>query len=444
MLASLQIKNFKSYDDATLYFAPLTFFVGANASGKSNALEAIRLLNWLAVGMRLEDIEQAIKKDDSHIRGTIRDLFKDPAKPITFVCRLAQSEEPDWNTLTLNIGYREGRLCFEREELGIDGGASLYCTEKKQKAGSFDSYPDLVSVSCNNIDAKETKTHILCSNQRPVFYQLESPSQFPCDSNATFVIVAVCRTFRIHLRNIFFLSPNPHTMRGYALSGDRLIKEDGSNISSVVSSLCKDNTTKQALLEFVRSVPEQDIKDISFIRTERDDVMLRISESFGKKTKEVDAPLLSDGTLRVLCIGALLLGAVKKSLLLIEEVDNGIHPSRVAILLQQISAIALRRKLQVLISTHNPALLDAIRDTDLENVICCYRDPEKGDSRITRLTDIRRFPELMVQDSLGGLVTKRKLDFLLKDKRSDKERLESSLTWLKELQEATKDGYLPH
>lgn len=59
MLASLQIQNFKSYEDATLYFTPLTFFVGANASGKSNALEALRLLNWLAGGMRLKDIEQA-------------------------------------------------------------------------------------------------------------------------------------------------------------------------------------------------------------------------------------------------------------------------------------------------------------------------------------------------------------------------------------------------
>lgn len=50
MLASLQIQNFKSYEDATLYFTPLTFFVGANASGKSNALETLRLLNWLAGG----------------------------------------------------------------------------------------------------------------------------------------------------------------------------------------------------------------------------------------------------------------------------------------------------------------------------------------------------------------------------------------------------------
>ena len=56
MLTSLTLRNFKSYQEATLSLAPITFLIGANASGKSNALEAIRLLSWLAKGSRLDDI----------------------------------------------------------------------------------------------------------------------------------------------------------------------------------------------------------------------------------------------------------------------------------------------------------------------------------------------------------------------------------------------------
>lgn len=445
MLASLQIQNFKSYEDATLYFTPLTFFVGANASGKSNALEALRLLNWLAGGMRLEDIEQAIKKDDSYIRGNIRDLFKDIAKPITFTCHLPQSEESNWNILTLKIGYKKDRLVFEEEKISNDAGLSLYHTENKHPSATFYGYPDLVSVSCNNLDSKKTRTSILCSNQRPAFYQFESPSLFHNDDkNSQFIIIAISRIFRMNLRNIFFLYPNTNTMRGYATSGDHQIKEDGSNLSSVLSTICKNSDVKRNLLEIIRSIPEQDIKDISFIKNDRNDVMLRIHEFFGKNNKKIDVPLLSDGTLRVLCIGAMLLSADKKSLIIIEEMDNGIHPSRVKSLLQKISEIALKRSLQILISTHNPALLDAVDDAELKNVICCYRDSEQGDSRITRLTDIRRFPELMAQDSLGQLVTNQKQDFFLKDKRSEEEYMASVLAWLKELREATKDGYLPH
>ena len=56
MLSSLVIKNFKSYVEAVIPLASITFLIGPNASGKSNALEAFRLLSWLARGMRLDAV----------------------------------------------------------------------------------------------------------------------------------------------------------------------------------------------------------------------------------------------------------------------------------------------------------------------------------------------------------------------------------------------------
>jgi AAA15 family ATPase/GTPase len=38
MLTELTLSNFKSYHHARLPLAPLTFLIGANASGKSNML----------------------------------------------------------------------------------------------------------------------------------------------------------------------------------------------------------------------------------------------------------------------------------------------------------------------------------------------------------------------------------------------------------------------
>ena len=48
MLESIYLKDFKSYRKATLPLVPLTLLIGANASGKSNAIEGLRLLSWLA------------------------------------------------------------------------------------------------------------------------------------------------------------------------------------------------------------------------------------------------------------------------------------------------------------------------------------------------------------------------------------------------------------
>ena len=71
---SITIKNFKSYKEATLPLAPLTLLIGANASGKSNAIEAFRFLSWVAGGERLSTLQNRVNDSDKIIRGTINDL----------------------------------------------------------------------------------------------------------------------------------------------------------------------------------------------------------------------------------------------------------------------------------------------------------------------------------------------------------------------------------
>ena len=75
--------------------------------------------------------------------------------------------------------------------------------------------------------------------------------------------------------------------------------------------------------------------------------MVRLHESFGDKERVVDAPLLSDGTLRVLSIAATLFSTRENGLVIIEEIDNGVHPSRAETLVSQILHIASTRNLHV-------------------------------------------------------------------------------------------------
>ena len=181
-------------------------------------------------------------------------------------------------------------------------------------------------------------------------------------------------TIRKNLRNIVFLDPRPSVMRDYTYAKDDDIKEDGANLSSVLYRICQTGENeKRKLLEFIRSLPEQDIIDIDFIKTERNDVMVRLVESFGNHERIIDTPLLSDGTLPVLAIGATLLSVPTDTFVIIEEIDNGVHPSRADNLVKQIKTIAEERQLQVLLTSHNPALLDALPDEYLGDVLCCYQ-----------------------------------------------------------------------
>lgn len=433
MLSSLIIKNFKSYVEAVIPLASMTFLIGPNASGKSNALEAFRLLSWLARGMRLDDIGRNIQNGDAHIRGRATDLFKDVTKALTIGCHL---DDPDlgWNKLQIKIGMSNEQLVLEGETISNSSEAlPLYHVEGLQS-----EHTDVLNVTYNNFKRGKNKPRIPCTNQQAIFYQLETPGRFlQKDTRAQKEIPAVTQRFREQLRNILFLDPNPVAMRDYSFAGDNELKEDGSNLSSVLAKLCKQEQMKQSLLDFIRSLPEQDITDISFITTERNDVMVRLHESFGNKEQKIDAPLLSDGTLRVLSVGAVLLSAPEKSLVVIEEVDNGIHPNRAEFLVRQIQNIVSLRGLRVLISSHNPALLDAVPDTALGDVLCCYRNPEDGSSRIVRLADMKRFPELVARGSLGQLMTSNRLEKFLKDTTSEEERKQEALSWLKQLRRET-------
>ncbi len=434
MLTSVTLRNFKSYREATLSLAPTTFLIGPNASGKSNALEAIRLLSFLAKGRRLDDIERDIQGSNAVIRGKSTDLYCYGQSNKSFTLGVHIEDAPsDWTDFEIEIGQPSDQLIVTEETITRWGEAiPLYKID-----GSPNPHTDEISVMYNNFKKGKNKPHIPCSNRLAIFYQLENPSRFKeSHTESQETIPAVTKVIRETLRNIVFLDPSPAAMRDYADAKDDDIKENGANLSSVLYSVCqKGETEKNKLLDFIRSLPEQDIIDIRFIITERNDVMVRLVESFGKHESQIDAPLLSDGTLRVLAIGATLLSAAPGTLVIIEEIDNGVHPSRADNLVKQIQKISTEKRLRVLITSHNPALLDAVPDNALGDVLCCYRDPQDGDSRIVRLADLERFPALIAQGPLGQLMTKQILDRFLKDNSTAEQRKLDALHWLEQLEQ---------
>ena len=70
-------------------------------------------------------------------------------------------------------------------------------------------------------------------------------------------------------------------------------------------------------------------------------------------------------------------------------------------------------------------------------MLCCYRNPENGSSRIVRLADMKRFPELVAQGSLGQLMTSNRLEKFLKDTTSEEKRKQAALSWLEQLSRET-------
>ena len=433
MLTAITLEDFKSYRQATLPLSALTVLIGANASGKSNVIEALRLLSWLAQGQKLSAIRFAVQSGDQVVRGKLEDLAYHRGESFGLG---AYTNATEWNQLSMRIGRRTDGLHITAETLTHTGASvPLYTMDQPSNGQGTDA-----GVAYNNFAKGGKKPRVTCTDQTAIFTQLTSPATFDAAHNTSRErIPPITKDLEQWLAAILFLDPVPAQMREYAFPSDRDLQGNGRNVSAVLFNLWGREEQAQnepyasnraAILSFIQSLPEQDIAGLSFLEEPRGGVMVQLTETFGGRADERDASLLSDGTLRVLAIAAAMLSAPEGSLVVIEEIDNGVHPSRAHHLLQQIQSIASQRNLRVLLSTHNPAMLDALPDSAVPDVVFCYRHPEDGASRLVRLADVPDYPELIAQGTLGHLMTSGALERFVKHHPTGEDRKQRALDWL--------------
>ncbi|MDD5090980.1 MAG: ATP-binding protein [Candidatus Wallbacteria bacterium] len=446
MLTAFKLQNFKSYNqEVRLPLGPLTVLIGANASGKSNIIEGLHFLSWLAQGHKLTSLQYNGNSQERIFRGRFDELGYQKNGWFAFRC---ETNGHEWNKFEMALENRSDGLHIAVEHITADGvTVDLYGIKQPSQGTGTD-----VGVEYNNFSRGRNKPVTTCSDQMAVFNQLDSPSCFDKDhKKSQEVIPKTVKEYQRILSDIIFLDPNPAKMREYSHPTDRRLLGDGTNLSSVLYALWgnedqQNQTTldfiqsqecaivnRNTILDFIRSLPEQDIESLSFLTGPKKEVMVQLTETFGGEKKIFDATLLSDGTLRVLAITAALLSAPEGSMVVIEEIDNGVHPSRAGHLMQQIQAVAEKRSLRVLLSTHNPALLDALPDSAVPDVVFCYRDPKDGASRLVRLRDVPHYPELICQGSLGHLMTEGILERFVKFQPNDEERKKQAEMWLQNM-----------
>ena len=174
---------------------------------------------------------------------------------------------------------------------------------------------------------------------------------------------------------------------------------------------------------YASKLPERDIRNVyaETVGKFKSDAMLYCEEDWIGEgdSHTIDARGMSDGTLRFLAILTALLTRPEKSLLVIEEIDNGLHPSRASMLLDMLRTIGKQRGVDILATTHNPALLDAMGTEMVPFITVAHRDRKTGHSVLVLLEDIKQLPKLLAQGTIGrlssrGLIEKslqRSLDF---------------------------------
>ena len=405
MITSLRLVDFKNFANETLRVGPFTVIVGANASGKSNIRDAFRFLHGIGRGYSLAEIlggKHGVggQIEWNGIRGAATEVIRFEKTAFSLQVRLpgyayridvgSDTTRPGMfrvirEALTRTSGYGSGNAIYtthpEWPDPVRDQGDDLNLFLRMEKTGSQRKYGDRISMRPDQPALTQLREH-----RRVVRRHKEHAEQ---------VTEA--------LAQMRFLDLIPELMRQPAFPGQVMLGDSGENLPTVLREICADPTRKETLASWTRELTPMDVVDFEFPTdplTGR--VQLAIKE---KNNRTVSAYGASDGTLRFLAMLAALLGENSAGLYFFEEIDNGIHPSRMHLLLNLIEGITAKGAVRVVTTTHSPELLTLVNDQTFGSTSVVYRDENADDGIIRPVTELPKAGELRKSQGLGRLHT---------------------------------------
>lgn len=359
LLKSIRIRNFKAIrDSGVLKLRPFTVLIGNNGSGKSSLLEAMATYQAIV----REGVDAAMRpwKGFEHIRNYHAEstLRKTPeghvyvGDAMRFYVRLVQERKPV--QLYLRVVSDGNRLFISTEKHRLD---------KLEVVRDSEGYVTLPMGTRSLVPLADGTSMI---SPTPSVHDV---TRFDPTPSAR----AVLDWQFVLLEPEQMGEPSPQQRTG----GKVRLQKDGRNVADYLRSINESGEAGQraveALIDAMHFVLPyaQDIKTQITSELERA-VYLQANEEGLRKP--IPGWLLSTGTLRVVALLALLKDPAGPSVIFIEEIENGLDPRTVSLLVDEIRRVTQSGEKQVIVTTHSPYLLDLL---ELDDVLLCERG-EKG------------------------------------------------------------------
>lgn len=367
MLRSIHLRDFKSFANEQVRLSPLTVLVGANASGKSNLLDAIRVVQGLGLGFSLAETLQgrmeAGREVWKGIRGGAAEVIRGGGESAGLSTEWELKDQVFGHTLSFSVKPQ----AFIREE-----GLSRTTFEG-----------ETATTQILDIEIPPGVEH---ENTQSLLSALELGLK---ENTETFRIVLALRHA---LQQVVMLNLSPERMRDYAPKHALEMGTEGEALSAVVWSRSRTEDERWEWVDWLSEFCSPEITDLDFIETLLGDVMLVLVEKDGTRTS---ARALSDGTLRFLGTLVTLRTAPRGSIFLWEELEMGLHPQRIHLLVEFLESVTRERGIQVITTTHSPQVLQALSSEALNNAVLCARVPSQPGTVLRRFEDIPHFKEVI-------------------------------------------------
>lgn len=389
MITKLTIDGFKSFRHVEVNLGKLNLLVGPNASGKSNFLDALRVLQGICRGLTIDEILNGKSKGSS---GEEWELIRGGSSNAAFRDRRGESEHGSDPQITLTTTFT-GRLqgvtichsaCFSPVRAEILN-ESLSVGPRLIFESELDAASEGKQVRVRYFRTAANPEQVVLDASYSSIHQLLPLVAASNDTSSTLMdcmeSLGDMQQFQPDTRQLRQRGYSPK--RGIVFMGDH-----GENFAALINSLSDQD--RSAYVSWLRKLTPAEVEDIVIKPGAADDVM------FGLRFRgqDVMTPVLSDGTLRFALIAAVLFQLPVIPLLTLEEIENGLHPTRLRLLIELLKSRSQHGQPQIVATTHSPLVLDWLSREDYDSTFLFAQDEESGESTITPLSQIPRFLEL--------------------------------------------------
>ena len=358
-LEKVHIKNYLSLRDVELQLKPLTILVGPNASGKSNVLSALYLLNRMMNAERLPSIEN------------IQDvMWAGEASNITFQLQAKVLETPTLYNLALkvetdNIFVDEELLVKSKTVISIRNGEGVVQDEDEKSKTSYKSNK-LALKSAGDYGNKPITNALTEFIKGWEFYDFQ-PARMR-------------RGFGLSRLDEIILGKSKESLEPPELD------TDGSTLSTLLSYWYENNR------ERFDSVSDS-LAASTNLRMHHSEVdeepQLYLLEGY---KQPIPLKRASDGTLRLVAYYILLNEPELPPLIAVEEPERNLHPGALTDIAYVLGQLAERT--QVIITTHSSQLLDSFSSESLSDSlgVLLLRNRHGRGTEVINVQEIRDDP----------------------------------------------------
>ena len=361
-LRGFRVQNFKAIQDSHFVkLTPLTVLIGNNGSGKSSLIEGLEtyqsiVLDGLDKSMRRWlGMNHVWNKRARHTQIGLGIGHETHQNPIRFTLRGRTEEGLFRTTMAVNTEPGDNGLFIQEEKTVLPDGNRWQRAKDHFWQGAPKSRIEWTKFSPVDPGESQIKDPLRRSIGRWQFLSLTPDSMG---------------------------HPSPKVMTS---SGAMTLNRDGSNLAQYlirIRELDKDVfegivDSMRFVLDYAKNFEPVEVREI------QPTMFLRLLEQVGDRKVEVPGWLISSGTLRILALLAVLRNPEPPPLVAIEEIENGLDPRTIHMVLNEIRGAVQGGHTQVITTTHSPYLLDLL---PLQTIIVVQRE-SGGDPVFWRPSD---------------------------------------------------------